>query len=270
MDEVFGRYWETKGQYHAGANNLKFHLKNFMLAFGATRPITDLKPIDISSYISYRRADGAAPGTINRALDDLRAVIYAAQNEWGWEMPDLQISKFKLKVPAENVKYFTREEVEKLLAAAAPHLQLIIKIALYTGFRRRNVLNLKWSEINFEARTITVKVKDGKKEGGKHHTIPISDDFMRLLYALPRTSEYVIGCAIKDVKTSFRRAQYRAGIPYRSFHTLRHTCATWLLVGGANLRTVQKILGHSDITVTEKYAHVLDEQKREAVDTIKI
>lgn len=273
LDEVFGRFWEENGQYQVSKVNLQNNFKDFLKFWNGNKIFSNLTPDDISKYIAFKKQQGLKNSSINRALDDLNAVFNACRKKWMWKIPEINISNFKLKVPAENIKYFSHQEINLILQYSAPHLKNIIKTALYTGLRKSNILNLKWDDINFETKTITVKVKDAKKIGGKNHTIPISDELDEILIQQPKINDYVFNYKnkpIKDIKKAFIRAQERAKIPYRSFHTLRHTCATWLIANGIDVRVVQKILGHSNIAVTMKYAHILDEQKQQAVNTLKI
>ncbi len=89
----------------------------------------------------------------------------------------------------------------------------------------------------------------------------------------PKINEYIFNYKnkpIRDVKKAFIQAQKRAKVPYRSFHTLRHTTTTWLIANGIDVLAVQKILGHSNVAITMKYAHILDKSKIEALSSIKI
>ena len=68
-----------------------------------------------------------------------------------------------------------------------------------------------------------------------------------------------------DIKKSWAKAFEKADIPYRTFHTLRHTTATWLLRDTGNIRIVQGVLGHSNINVTTKYAHLVNNETQNAL-----
>jgi site-specific recombinase XerD len=72
----------------------------------------------------------------------------------------------------------------------------------------------------------------------------------------------------KAVTTAFLRAFKRAGVS-GSFHTFRHACATTMLAKGANIKVVQDILGHANINTTMKYLHALDDQKKDAINSIE-
>ncbi|MDR3126287.1 MAG: tyrosine-type recombinase/integrase [Rickettsiales bacterium] len=93
----------------------------------------------------------------------------------------------------------------------------------------------------------------------------------KLLADLPRTGEFVFsyrGRPIKDIKTSWNGTLRRAGVAAKTFtfHTMRHTTATWLHKATKDLRLVQKVLGHADIKTTTKYAHLIAEEEAKAMD----
>lgn len=120
------------------------------------------------------------------------------------------------------------------------------------------------------------------RAGGKVHTIPIIPKLENILKGIPREKEYVFlfhGHKINGISSSWRNIFYKRNkkygythelkdptLPYINFHTLRHTAATWILKATGDLRTTKEILGHADIKTTLKYAHVLDETKREALN----
>ena len=267
IDEVFGRFFEEKGQYQKSPYNLQKRLLKFINFFGHSLQFDNLTPEHITNYINMRKIEGVKNSTINRELTDLTAIINKCKI-WKWKIPDLKISDFKLKTSAENIKYFTHEEVNKIIQASPPHLKDIVSFAVYTGLRKNNILSLCWNEIDFENNQIKVLVK-----GNKYHIIPLITKVKEIIDRQPHINEYVFnfkGRPIKDIKTSWRNTLKRAKVDYKNFHTLRHTCATWLVMSRIDIGTISKILGHSNIKITQRYAHVLDEQKRTALESITI
>jgi integrase len=153
--------------------------------------------------------------------------------------------------------------------------------------RLGNILNLKWSNIDFKNKSINVTVKDRTKQGGKNHSIPLIAALENILKQLPKDNEFVFtykGRQIKSIKTAWENIFYKRGdketnyaltkelkdpeLPYKNFHTLRHTAGTWILKKTNNLKITKEILGHADIKTTLKYAHVLDDEKRKALDSV--
>lgn len=284
-DQAFVQFFENVGKYHNNAkdtfNKLKILLSHF------NKNLSQISDADIMEFVNEYRNKHRSNGTINRYLALLSSVINFCDDR-GYHIPKLKISKYKLKEPAENIKYLKDwEEAQQIIDLAAPHLKPIIYTALYTGMRLGNILSLKWSNIDFENNTINVTVKDRTKQGGKNHSIPLIPQLVQILHTLPRVGEYVFtykGKPIKSIKTAWENIFYKRGgqetnyaltkelrnpaLPYKNFHTLRHTAGTWILKKTNNLKITKEILGHADIKTTLKYAHVLDDEKRQALNKV--
>ena len=283
LDEAFGRYQIEKGQFLSLPKQRLSRL-NKLKADLQVKYLDDIQEPQINDFIQKNRQE-LSNATINRYLFLLSAVLRTAREEWKVNTYPIKPSKFKLKEPAENVKYLKDwDYAQRIIDKAAPHLKPIIYTALYTGLRESNILGLKWENIDLNNMTITIKVKDSTKEGGKVHTVPIIPQLVQILHTLPKCSDYVFtykGKPIKSIKTSWRNIFYKRDdrkhfskelkdptLPYTNFHTLRHTAATWILKKTNNLRITKEILGHSNINTTLKYAHVLDDEKRKALDSV--
>ena len=156
--------------------------------------------------------------------------------------------------------------------ASSEHLKSILTVALNTGLRRGELLNLKWNQIDFKARMLRVE----KTKSGKMRHIPINDILFNELSRLKSENgqnSYLFfnpetGKPYLDMKTGFKGACRRAGIKGLRFHDLRHTFATRLIQAGVDIVTVQNLLGHHSVTVTQRYTHSNDEQKRKAVELL--
>jgi len=131
-------------------------------------------------------------------------------------------------------------------------------LCLYlAGLRSNEAKNLTWEEINFQRGTIHVK---GKRD--KERFIPITDTLRMALFAIKKNKGLVFpskrtGRPIVDVRKAIERAKKAAGITAKIRpHLLRHTFATHLLEGGADIRYIQALLGHAEISTTQIYTHV--------------
>jgi integrase len=133
-------------------------------------------------------------------------------------------------------------------------------IALYTGARRRAILELQWPQVDLVRGVLDLNPPGRVQTKKRRPIVPIARP---LLLALRRahkraTTPYVIeanGRPVADVKTAFRSAASRAEVPDCTSHTLRHTCGTWLAQAGVPLREIAGMLGHSEARTTELYAH---------------
>lgn len=257
LDQAFGMFWEEIGQYHRNSNDTFSKIKNLAKSF-PNLPLTQLTIDDFVTFVSYLRKEGKANATINRYLALMSAVFHLCKKR-RVAIPDINIREFMLKEKAENVIYIPDwQTLDKIIYAAADHLKPIVYVALYTGLRKSDILNLKWTDIQGER--IVVMVKDASHENGKIHYVDLFPALKEIIYAQPKCSEYIFtykGERIKDIKTAWKAALRRAGVKYIKFHALRHTCATWILEKTGNLKLVQQVLGHSDMRVTAKYAHII-------------
>lgn len=275
LDEAFGRYFEEKAQFQSKPHNLLLRIANMKKDLGVTY-FHEIDKKVLANYVALRRQT-VKNGTINRELSILSAIRNLANDYWEAKTNLANPLKFKLPEPAENVKYLKDwATAQKIIDRAADHLKPIIYTALYTGLRRGNILTLKWSQIDFANNTINIKVKDKNTAGGKNHTVPMISKLRDILQTQPRINEFVFnykGKPMSDIKHAWHSIFFDTNgnlkdteLPYTNFHTLRHTAMTWIVKSTGDIRVAQKIAGHADIKTTVKYAHVLDEQKRSALE----
>jgi integrase len=235
------------------------------------------KPADILGYKAARASEGASPATVNRELTTLIAAINFANKEHGYSLPN-PASGRKHGNLDKRVRWLTREEARRLLEACAesqsPYVYLWTYLALNTGCRKQELLGLTWDRVDLVNRLIVLDAKDTK--GKKRRSIPMSEGVWRMLEMVEYyrksdpTSKYVIGGhkRIGDIKKAFANACERAGIKDFRPHDCRHTTAAWLVTAGAPLSAVRDLLGHSSITMTERYAHLSPDSVRKAVSVL--
>lgn len=133
-------------------------------------------------------------------------------------------------------------------------------MALHTGFRMSTLLNLKWSDI--QDGVIFYHVKDNTYEHGRPRAKKITPSMQEVLNSIPKASTYIFtynGERIKSVKKAWKRAVERAGLPYKSFHSIRHTHGTWLYAYTKDIKLVQKSLDHKNQETTLRYVHAVDD-----------
>jgi integrase len=190
--------------------------------------------------------------------------------EWGKIEfnPILKVKKFR--EPDGRERILTAEEMRCLIDAAPAHLKPVLVIALNTGMRRNEILSLKWANINPGQRFIFI----GDSKSGKSRKVPMNGMVIEAFKQIPRNSEYVFfnpetKGPIKDVKTAFKSACGKAKINGLRLHDLRHTAASRMVEAGIDLVTVSKILGHSSIQMTMRYAHPTPENMQRAVDSLE-
>ena len=150
----------------------------------------------------------------------------------------------------------------------------IVKLALNTGLRRGEIFDLKWKDLDFRTRTLTVTAAASK--GGKRRIVPLNSEILLVLKEWQKQNaefEYVFsgkdGERLVDVKKAFVSLLREAKITDFTFHCLRHAFASELVMNGVDLNTVRDLLGHNDLRMTLRYAHLSDQVRKDAVSVLK-
>ena len=248
-------------------------LKNLNSFFGS-RQLSHITAKDVDDYKDVRLARVKA-ATVNRELAVLRHLFNLAER-WNKYFGKNPVAQAKL-IPVNNQmeRILTDQEEDALIRASNTYLQAILICALNTGMRKSEILTLKWANVNLNNNTIILEHTNTKSK--KTTKIPINSTLRKLLLEqkLKNTaSDYVFlsskGTPYKredSLRQSFLGALRRSGIEGLRFHDLRHTAATRMVEAGASIVAVSKILGHSDIRTTMRYAHP-DNSLKEAVELL--
>ncbi|RPZ02160.1 site-specific integrase [Pseudomonas aeruginosa] len=153
------------------------------------------------------------------------------------------------------------------------HLKPMVILSLNTGLRRGELFNLRWPDVNLQAKTLTVAGEGTKTTETRH--IPLNAEALATLKAWKKQSEaggYVFpgqdGERMTDVKTAWLELLKNAGVEDFRWHDMRHDFASRLVMAGVPLNTVRDLLGHSDIKMTLRYAHLAPDSKAAAVELI--
>ena len=267
LDSACAKWWTEYGQNLASAPDSFSKLRILLTLIDGKILLSQISKMDVNYLVTHLIQTGRKPATANRYLCLLSAICTRAKNYWGCNVPDFKILSFRQKEAKENIKYFKDwNEIQTLLKYCAPHIRPIVLTALYTGLRRGRILSLKWEQIDWDNNQIIYMGKDGQP-----HSVPMVKPLRAELEKLPRDNMYVFtygGHRLTDIKHAWQSAFQKSGLPYRNFHTLRHTTATWLLRQTGNLRIVQNVLGHQAISTTTKYAHLVNNESQNALDDL--
>jgi excisionase family DNA binding protein len=234
--------------------------------------LSKIAPSTIQRFMAWRQKEGNSKSTVNRYLALLKKMLNIAIEEGYLEHNP--VTKIKFFSEKDNLKerILSEDEEKRLIKASSDHLKSIITVALHTGMRLGEILNLEWDQVDFQALSICVE----KTKSGRSRTIPINPllfEELKKLRIENGQSPYVFpnpdtGKPITTVKRSFTGACRRAGIEGLRFHDLRHTFGSRLVQRGADIETVRSLLGHSSITITQRYVHTTDDRKKAAVDLL--
>ena len=238
-------------------------------------------PPDIAVFVELMKAENYATGTCNRALVLLR---YGYSLAIRWKLPGVNGNPVKeirnIKEDNKIERYLTEEKTKALLESVrqseSEMLQYIVLFLIYTGARKREVLDARWRDIDWGQRSWRIP----KTKSGKVRHVPLSSGAMNVLdhlrhriregfldeqaiFANPKTGEPFVSFFY-----SWNNARIRAGLPDFRIHDLRHSFASYLVNAGRSLYEVQELLGHADIKTTSRYAHLSRERLVAAVEMV--
>jgi len=244
-------------------------IANNLLKVFSGKKIKHISVHDLEKYKLQRKNEVSA-STVNRELTCMNHMQNKAV-EWGLlDFNRLRIVR-RFKEPPGRLRYLTDSEIGKLLKSCANHIKSIVMVALNTGMRKGEILNLRWSNIDMKNRIIMIR----KTKNNEMRMIPINNTLYYELKTIGAQSngQYVFtnqnGKPYGDVKTGFNAALRRAGIKDFRFHDLRHTFASRLVMAGVDIRTVQELMGHKDIKMTMRYSHLSDAHLKEAIKKLE-
>lgn len=244
-------------------------LRQYKAAFGQT-PVNQIKRIDINSHVKSRMDAGIKPGTINYELSIVSAAITYISQLYEINLPNPAKGQ---RVPCNNqrLRYLEKHEASGLLQAAASDQQLqdFITLALNTGCRKNELLKLNWKNVDLLRRILIIQPETTKTR--KRRILPINNQSKAALTNRQQdeNSEWVFsnpdGTRLEALDYRFRKARSKAGIENFRIHDLQHTFASWLVSEGVDLIKVRDLLGHTSITMTERYAHLMPNRLEAAV-----
>ena len=281
--------------------------KHLIPSLGAMQ-LDDLQPIHIQSYQSHKlktgRRDGKKGGLSKKTLlQHHRVLSKALKQAVLWQLLSYNpATAVKAPTPEKHeIEAMTIKEVKKLLEISKDTwMYYVIYIAVNTGMRRGEVLGLRWQDINFNNKFISVRqtivkanneiiFKEPKTKSSKR-TIRIDNEDIQILNEVkekqkeytsifgPDYNEYNLVFCYEDgsppfpdtVTKRFTSLAKKAKLDKYRFHDLRHTHASLMLESGAQMKVIQERLGHSNITTTmDTYAHLQPNIQKEAVTKYK-
>ena len=252
--ELHGKFQSSKMQ-----ESYRSSLGHLILVFGQYR-LNRISKVIVQTYMTDRKREGTSNATVNREVACLKSMLARAVDWEYLEKNPLHGLKLLKEAPVRE-RYLADDEAKRLIAVSPPYLCDIIIFALATGMRKSEIFNIRWEDVTLDKRfgygSITVIGK-----GGKRRVIRMNRTVYELMLKKHREGKngYVFtspktGGQLVHVDRSFKTALKKAGITNFRFHDLRHTAASWMVQGGADIYAVQTILGHSHIKTTQRYAH---------------
>ncbi len=280
LGELLDKYtemFEGQASFH---NSKRYFIRNFRDYFGEDTLLANIKYVDIETYQAKLKKKLTPHSTkrkessINREMVCLHHVFDKAVE---WDM--LEKNPFDkggylwLKENNRRTRFLDEDEIDQLLDNCVnPWIEDIVNVAINAGMRRKELLGLKRKQI----RDGFIYLSETKTDEARQ--IEINDDLEEILKDIKQRnqlkSEYVF-CDEKGRHINAGRLDYafegslkRAGIEDFTFHDLRHTFASHFVMRGGSLKGLQAILGHKDLTMTMRYAHLSTEHRRKEVNLL--
>lgn len=267
------------------------------------RELSSLCAFDFEGIKVKRLKKGIKPATVNRELGRIRGALSRAV-DWGMltEHP-MRTVKQARGADDGRVRYLTAAEEVALMDALAArerarrasrerhnawhaergsqghpqwpargytdHLMPMVLLALNTGMRRGELFGLEWGSVNLPGKLLTVTA--GSAKSGRTRHIPLNTEALDVMtrWKKQATATRVFpaqgGGHLDNINSSWDALREAAKLPGFRFHDLRHTFASRLVMKGVDLNTVRELLGHSDIRMTLRYAHLAPDKLADAV-----
>jgi integrase len=206
---------------------------------------------------------------------DSRTIVrYLTDEERTRLMTALDTREERIRLGRDSHNKWLAEREKKLMPDAADHIKPMVIISLNTGIRRGALFGLVWSDVDFERRMLTLRSEESKP--GKENHVPLNDAAFKafsewrqkttggdLIFPSPRTGRCMDNCA-----NAWEKLMRDAKIEKFRWHDMRHDFASQLVMKGVDLNTVRELLGHSDLKMTLRYAHLAPEVKVKAVGVL--
>ncbi len=279
VDAVFDRYvkqCKAKDRSPATINAYK-SVWDMFITYTQVSRVNDITQKEVDSYLESRRSQNLSNQTMYDNIAKLKTIFSYAIQKGFYQGPNPFAAVPMPRLPRTRVpKFLTAEQVAHLLEAAAADecTTLFISLGVNAGLRKGEILNIRWEELDFEQRLIHVRNKAADSKRGilefrtkskTDRVVPMKETLRDTLMPNKRDEGYIIvgqrGANIdrhRYVPIRFPAACKQAGVPDCTPHVLRHTFASLAVQSGkVDLYQIKEWLGHSNIEMTQIYAHLL-------------
>ena len=245
--------------------------------------MNEVSAFDLERFKSELLTEGLAPATVKHCLVIIRQVYNKAM-AWGLYKGGNPVKGVKMPIVQNQRQRFLRHEeattlLKELSAMQTSTLHDMALLSLHSGLRAGEIFNLKGYDLDFQNNLIRITDPKNKTTRYADMTMTIKDMFEN---RKPEAPEGLVfpdrnGKKIVNISKSFRevikKLGFNEGITDRrqavTFHSLRHTFASWLALQGESLITIRDMLGHRTTAMTERYSHLIPDHKRKAAERLE-
>lgn len=267
----------TLSRYRIYARHLREFFKKY---FPNIKLINQIKKTYLEEHLTQLKNDGISNNTINGHIRFLKILFnYAIAEEIIRNNPAAKIEKLKVQKDG-TVEYWEVEELKDIFATVVEHWRDPIQFLYLTGIRKGELINLTWKDVTIEGDRgeITIQSKDGwETKTGSSRKIPLSPDAVAIVKRCKKYKEHnwvftgLEGAQVHPdriylaLKAALKKLELTGTV-----HQLRHTFASHLVMKDVGIETVSRLLGHTDIMMTMRYAHLAPYKAQEAVNRLKL
>lgn len=251
-------------------------VKRLKMAFAGKR-LREITAQDIDDF-ARQRAKQVGPTTLRKELTGC-GTLFKTARRWGRVAVNPAEDIEKPKIAEARTRYLTRDEYDTLEANAPPWLRPILRVAVCTGLRLREIVEARWQDYD---KANGILYLTGANKTASARAVPLSAEARKVIEAQVRhvKAEHIFvdgrGKPYAEDRERNRISQWTRAVAKGarlgevSFHTLRHTFASWLVQAGVPLYEVQTLLGHSDPKLTQRYASLRPGHLRAAVAEVDV
>lgn len=282
LNDLIDRYIE-ENLFSTTSNtpNTRRHLRYWKKIIGF-HIIADITPAiiaqqrDLLLRQNTSRGTKRSPSTVIRYIAALSHAFTIAVNEWGW-LDDNPIRKVtKPKATAGRVRFLSDDERGRLLEACkkskSKFLYPIVVLAISTGMRHGELINLRWPDIDLTNGMVTLN----KTKNGEIRSVPLTSHALEQIKLLSKVrridTDFLFPSTIVLKPLNIRKPWYsaikKAKIDNFKFHDLRHCTASYLAMNGATLVEIADVLGHKTLSMVKRYAHISQPHSHQVVSTM--
>lgn len=258
-------------------HNKKTMLNGHLIPAFGSRRLDTITTRDVEAYVAGKLQSGLKAKTVNNQIAVVSRMFRIAKK---WEIVEKIPEVTFLKVQLPEFDFLDFEESDRLIVDADPAWKTMVVVACRTGLRIGELRALRWQDVDLVAGKLTVRqavweTHIGTPKGGRSREIPLSDDAKTVLFAHRHMRSKLVFCnddgsmyTKEQMKWPLWRSCKNAGLREVGWHVLRHTFASQLVMMGVPLKVVQELLGHADIQMMMRYAHLSPDVKRDSVKVL--
>lgn len=251
----------------------KNRVDNIVKILGENIIVSSIEVRNVEDMLKTLEKRGDSAGTRNRYRARLRSMLKQAIR-WGYMFSNPVEEVDSLTEPKLGDRYLQPHELTELLDACDSRLKPLVQFAAATGLRQGEILAIRWSDIDRETQTVSVRHEISKTSTAR--VVPLNKDALEALescsledpiFGWERFPSELWAKAMKELGWHGDHIDPR--IKNWRFHDLRHSCTSWLVMNDVPIQKVARILGHRDISTTMRYSHLADDSLAGAMASIE-